>query len=559
MRRRGVLVAEGTPLKARISFPQDWLQRICLFTLILGIFFRFTHLDQQLYWHDETYTSLRLSGYSAIEVNQDLFDGDVIGAEAFQKYQRPNSQKSVVDTIRTLAIDDSQHPPLYYVLLRWWTQGVGTSITAIRSFSALLSLMLFPALYWLCQELFGYSRSPEKAFLASPAFGQRIAWLAIAITAISPFHLLYAQEAREYSLWGGLIVLWSAAFLRAIRCQTIAAWSLSTVLLVLCLYTQPVTLFIMVGYAAYLLITQRFRVNQTTISGCLSFSAGLLAFSPWLWILMQSWSRTGANWTAVPLPLDILLKTWGLHLERAFVITEGDFGFDTSLVYLTLPLFLTLVSYGFYQLWRQTPLRVWLFVLILTGIVFLVLALPDLILGGQRSTSSRYLVPFYIGVPIAIAYLLSTATLPNLSFVSKTLWKAITAILLSLELCFCILNTQTDTVWTKGINYNLGSVAKILNASPNALLVSHSFGINFGSLFALSYQTSPTVKYQLVDGWFTPDYQNVPKIPQGFRDVYLFNPSDRFRQQIERQENKKSELLFKDFHLFLWHLKNQSS
>jgi uncharacterized membrane protein len=556
MRRRGVLVAEGKPFKVQIGIPQDWLQRLCLLALILGIFFRFTHLDQQLYWHDETYTSLRLSGYSAIEVNQTLFAGDVIGSDAFQKYQRLNSEKTVIDTIRSLAIDDSQHPPVYYVLLRWWTQGFGTSITAIRSLSALLSLILFPALYWLCQELFVHARS-AKAPPPSPALGQRIAWLAIALTALSPFHLLYAQEAREYALWGGLIVLWSAAFLRAIRCQTIAAWSLATVLLVLCLYTQPVTLFIMVGYAAYLLIIQRFRMNQTTISGCLSFSAGLLAFSPWLWILMQSWSRTGANWTAVPLPVDILLKTWGLHLERAFVIPEGDFGFDTPLVYLTLPLFLALVSYGFYQLWRQTPLRVWLFVLILTGMVFLVLALPDLIGGGQRSTSSRYLVPFYIGVPIAIAYLLSTATLPNLAMVTRTFWKAVTGTLLSLALCFCILNTQTDTVWTKGINYNLGSVAKILNASPRALLVSHSFGINFGSLFALSYQTSPTVKYQLVDGWFTPDFENVPKIPKGFRDVYLFNPSDRFRQIIEQQENKKSELLFKDFHLFLWHLQNR--
>lgn len=535
---------------------QNNLKRVLILTLVLGIFFRFINLDHQVYWHDETYTSLRLSGYSAIEVNQTLFDGDVINRDAFQKYQRPNSEKAISDTVHSLAVDDSQHPPIYYVLLRLWTQTFGTAITTIRSLSALFSLILFPGLYWLCRELFFQIPSPRRQDVHAKTLGEIASWIAIALIAVSPFHILYAQEAREYSLWAGLIALWTAAFLRAIRCQTWSAWGLSTVFLVLCLYTQPVTLLLMVGYGAYLLIVQRFRLTKNTLAGLLSLVLGALAFGPWLRIIAQNWSRTGANWTSVPLPLDILLKTWALHLERFFIIPEGDFGFDTWLIYLTLPLLLGLFVYAVYELCRRTSMRVWLLVLILTGIVLLILGLPDLIIGGQRSTSSRYLVPFYIGLPIAVAYLLSSKLLSSLVF-QRNLGRGAIAAVLSLQILFCALNTQTETVWTKGINYNLPAVANILNTAPRPLLVSHSFGINFGTLFALSYRTEPKVNYQIVDGWFKPDYENVPTLPSGFSDTYLLNPSDRFRQQIEQQTKRKAELVFQDYHLFLWHLKSK--
>jgi uncharacterized membrane protein len=533
---------------------QNNLKHVLILTLVLGIFFRFINLDHQVYWHDEAYTSLRLSGYSAIEVNQTLFDGNVINRDAFQQYQRPNAQKTIGDTVHSLAVDDSQHPPIYYVLLRLWTQIFGNGIATIRSLSALFSLILFPGLYWLCRELCVQNQNPRRQKTTAKTLGEIFPWIAIALIAVSPFHVLYAQEAREYSLWAGLIALWTAAFLRAIRCQTLATWGLATVFLVLSLYTQPVTLLLIVGYAAYLLLVQQFQLTKTTLAGFISLALGVLAFTPWLQIIAQNWSRTGATWTSVPLPLEILLKTWALHLERFFIIPEGDFGFDTWLIYLTLPLILGLFAYAVYVLCRQTPVRVWLLVIILTGIVLLILGLPDLIIGGQRSTSSRYLVPFYIGLPIAIAYLLSSKLVSSSAF-QRNLGRGAIAAVLSLQILFCALNTQAETVWTKGINYNLPTVANILNAAPRPLLVSHSFGINFGTLFALSYRTEPKVSYQIVDGWFKPDYENVPTLPQGFSDTYILNPSDRFRQEIEQQTKQKSELVFQDYHLFLWHLK----
>jgi uncharacterized membrane protein len=530
------------------------LTLVLLLALALGIFFRVAYLDRPVYWHDETFTSLRISGYNAIEVNQSLFNGKVVGVEALQKYQQINPDKTAFDTVRSLAIDDSQHPPLYYVLVRQWAVWFGSSVTAIRSLSAVISLLVFPSVYWLCQELF----AGGTIFLAQKQVANLTSGLAIALFALSPFHVLYAQEAREYSLWTVLTLLTGAAFLRAIRRNTLGAWGIFTELLVLGLYTQPMMLFVAIAFGLYLLVVERFRMNRVTVSGLLSLALGVLAFWPWLNILIQSWSRTGATWTSVPLPLPILLKTWGLHLARVFILTEGDFGFDHWTICVGLPLLLLLVGAAFYSLVRQTPLRTWLFAIALTGSVFVPLGLMDLVMGGQRSVSSRYLVPFYAGIPIMVAYFLSQKLMmwppQGRPFIPQKLWQGLTGLVLSVSLIYCILNTQATTAWTKGINYNLPTLSKLINAAPQPLLVSNSFGIDFGSTFALSHQLEPKVKLQLVDAVSKPDDRNLPKIAPGFSDVFLLNPSDAFRQKLEQQQRQKTQLIFHDVHLVLWKL-----
>jgi uncharacterized membrane protein len=540
---------------------QHGLTLLLVLALLLGIFFRFAYIDQQLYWHDETFTSLRISGYNAIEVNQKLFNGKVVGLEALQKYQQPNSDKNIVDTVRSLAIDDSQHPPLYYVLVRQWTVLFGASVTAVRSLSAVFSLLTFPSMYWLCQELFARE---TKAGVQRPS-ANLISGLAIALLALSPFQVLYAQEAREYSLWSVITLLCGAALLRAMGINTLGAWGLFTVLLTFGLYIQPMMLLVAIAFVLYLLIVERFRINRVTVLGVLSFALAMLAFSPWLNIIAKSWSQTGANWTAIPIPLPILLKTWGLHLLRMFILTESDFGFDHWTTYVGLPLLLLLVGTAFYQLYRQTSLRIWLFVVALTLSTFLPLGLMDLVLGGQRSVSSRYIVPFYGGLPVAIAYILAHnllkwehslrgVTARGVTTVQSKLWQGITALLLSISLLACVFNAQSNTAWTKGINYNLLAVVKLINAAPHPLLVSNSFGIDFGTTFALGRRLDPNVKLLLTQDIVETDVSKLPSIATGVDSIFLLNPSEAYRQKLEQQLQRKTKLVFKDFHLSLWNM-----
>jgi mannosyltransferase len=91
-----------------------------------------------------------------------------------------------------------QHPPLYYLLLRLWMR-FGQSDSWARTLSACASVLNIPVLYLLGRHL----EQRETGLLAA------------LILALSPFHILYAQEARMYALFSlsACLALWALACL----------------------------------------------------------------------------------------------------------------------------------------------------------------------------------------------------------------------------------------------------------------------------------------------------------------------------------------------------------
>ena len=168
-----------------------------------------------------------------------------------QKYQYPSAETSINDTIETLIEEDSQHPPFYFGALTSWVKFFGNSVAVIRSFSAIISLLTFPCLYWLCQELF---RS------------KWVSWTALALTAISPVHVVYAQEARQYSLWIVTILLSSAILLRAIRQKNKINWFIYAATVALGLYTHLFFGLVAIGQGIYVILTERFKFNKVSLS-----------------------------------------------------------------------------------------------------------------------------------------------------------------------------------------------------------------------------------------------------------------------------------------------------
>ena len=81
-------------------------------------------------------------------------------------------------------IEVDQHPPLYYSLLHLWIGLFGTLEGAVRTFSALASVLTVPVFYVGCRRLL----DPSTAAIA------------VFILAVSPFHVQFAQEARMYAL-----------------------------------------------------------------------------------------------------------------------------------------------------------------------------------------------------------------------------------------------------------------------------------------------------------------------------------------------------------------------
>lgn len=221
--------------------------------LVLGIFFRFTHLEDKVYWYDEAITSLRVSGYTEEEVAQHFSEKSVVSVTELQRYQHPDGTRTVIDVAASLAKEDPQHPPLYYGLLHFWFHSIGSSVALARLLPALLSLIAFPCTYWLCQEL----------FVETGIFADKLPiWLTIGLIAVSPFHVLYSQESREYSLWTGTTLLSTAALLWAIRLKTRTSWGIYTLTLVINLYTFLLAGLVAIAHGLYVMLIYGFRQRK---------------------------------------------------------------------------------------------------------------------------------------------------------------------------------------------------------------------------------------------------------------------------------------------------------
>ena len=285
------------------------LLRVLVLLILFGIGLRFFNLDHKLYWHDEVITSARVAGYYSQDFFPKVFDGHLVSVAELQQYQHLTPDKGITDVIHSLRLEDAHHPPLYYLLLRGMSQVWGLSITLTRGVSALISVLAFPALYWLCLELF-----------ASPLVG----WLAMALMATSPLHLLYAQEAREYSLWILTILLSSAALLRAIRVKTVLAWGLYTLTLTLGFYTYLLHTLVAVGQGIYVFGSQAGRHTRVrrayplatvTDSSCLCPGCGVVANT-------YQTVRGNMDWTQQPIPFADLICLWGLNVSYCSWISD---------------------------------------------------------------------------------------------------------------------------------------------------------------------------------------------------------------------------------------------
>ena len=105
------------------------------------------------------------------------------------------------------------------------------------------------------------------------------------------------------------------------------------------------------------------------------------------------------------------------------------------------------------------------------------------------------------------------------------------------------ISSSAEVWWNKASSRNIPEVARIINRSSRPLVVSDSSGLNPGNVISLSHLLDPEVRLRLVID------SELPTIPDGFSDVFLFNPSEFLRRKLE--ENYRIEPVYKSE---LWRL-----
>ena len=204
------------------------------------------------------------------------------------------------------ALEQDGSPPLYYLLLHVWTALFGTSATAVRSLSAVISVLTLPLAWYVARRL----------------VGRRAAAALVVLLATSPFLIRYASETRMYGLLVLLTVVGIGAGTAVVRRPG----------------AGPVLGFGAVTGA--LLLTHVWAFHVVAVTGVLALAAlpfrrspalrllaglalGGLLFSPWLLSFLVQLAHTGTPWAASPgfAVLPLALEAWqGGGQVRAHVL-----------------------------------------------------------------------------------------------------------------------------------------------------------------------------------------------------------------------------------------------
>lgn len=525
-------------------FNTKWLKVLIAIILILGVFFRFANLTEKNYWKDEVFTLLRVSGYTEQEVKEQIYNGQILSIQDLRKYQSPNPEKNIIGTVKGLAKEEAQLPPLYFVMARLWAQLFGSSIAVTRSLAVLLSLLAFPCIYFLCRELFNSSL---------------VGWIAMALMSISPFYVLFAQEARPYSLWTLTSLLSSWVLLRALRVNTKMSWGIYAITAILALYTSPFSLFLIIGHGIYVVAIERFHFNEIVRKYLFSLVAAIFAFSPWLAIIVlrlhQIRGRT--DWSNRPYEHGIieLVFNWFQNITLIFIDFQ-KLSYDWEYFVSVNPFFylvavmpiMALTGYSIYFICRHTSKQIWLFILIWMGSTTLPLILPDLISGGRRSGTTRYLLPFYLVIEISIAYLLTIGiTSTSVKNWKQKLGQITMVALFSIGILSCANISPKKLWWNHDPSRYIQNpdIAVLINQATNPLVITD---VSWDKVMTLSYDLKSDVKFQL------SSKDKIVKPAEGFSNYFLYQPSAHLKETLENNQRYTIKPVYQPDDPWLWQL-----
>jgi uncharacterized membrane protein len=172
------------------------------------------------------------------------------------------AKKPLPDLVLFLARRDF-HPPLYFGLLHF-AMLLDDSVYGIRLVSVIPSVLTMPVLYGLGRRLHSHS----------------VGLLAALLLAISPFNIYYAQEARNYALFGLMATVASYCLVWGLQSSRKVAWTWYGVAAAATVYSNTVAIFVILTHALILVIAL-LSGKQARATGVWALIGGLLVWTPW--------------------------------------------------------------------------------------------------------------------------------------------------------------------------------------------------------------------------------------------------------------------------------------
>ncbi len=183
-----------------------------------------------------------------------------------------NSLGSWVDVAHKTATLDLS-PPFYYYLINIWRSLTGLDATHNQVMLRLPSVFFALSAMWFV------------FLIARKSFNKQVGFLAVALLAINPFFIGFAQEARMYMLLTALVLGAYYFLLKIFKNENLkSSWVFFTIINVLGIYTHNFYWFCLAGLVATSLVFLPWveKKYKLIIYALGSGLATLAVFSPWI-------------------------------------------------------------------------------------------------------------------------------------------------------------------------------------------------------------------------------------------------------------------------------------
>ncbi|MBK1645698.1 hypothetical protein CKO25_13775 [Thiocapsa imhoffii] len=487
---------------------------IVLLGLALITALRLNGLADPIVWHDEVFTLIRIFGHPA-EALGTLFSGNLFTAEQVLAVQHPAASLGWGDSLRALAAHP-EHAPLYYLLARAAATSLPLDpVTAVRGTSAVFGMLLPLAAFALMRLLFG--RGP-------------IPWVAATILAVSPLHLLYAQEARQYALWTLMILVSSAVLQRALARGRASDWWFYGACMTIGLYSHLLFGLMIPLHAVYLWLFSRSAEGggrggpaATWRPWLVSVASAMLLFTPWLLVLVSQFGAAANHtaWMERAVGASSNLGSWVGHLGRSILDLDPTPALTPDLVLIA---FLVGLAVLVYVLRAPRP-EMWLLVLIAVGYLGIVLG-PDLLFGGSRSQHVRYGLPAVMAMQLMLAWVLGTG-IQRGDRRRRWAWLALLLLVLLGGLSQARI-LAAESWWNKHFSAHNSAVARLIETTQHPLVIVSQSGVTTGEMISLAYHLDARTRIWAWDHAHATDFVQ----PGEFDVLLLLAPSQALRDAL---------------------------
>jgi len=497
------------PVSARYSVQRAALA-IAVLAIAIGIFARFDRLDRKLFFQDEAFSLLRLSGHTLGDYEK-LFDGKVRTAGAIAEVMRVTPQHGLGDAFSSIVREEPQRGPLFYLAARLWIDAFGESIAAMRAFPAMLGVLGIGLAYLLGARL---GRAPPLGIILA------------AFVAVSPFHIRYSQQLREYVLVADLTFLSTWLLLRALDRPGWVRWSSYAISLIFSFYASVELVLLALAHGLFVWVTTRASGKRPLAQFALVALAAGLAYAPLVLAELggRHWAQNGVSWEITAYPLSSFLIKWAFNFGAVFY--DHEFA-GVRWAVLLVPVLL-IEAYAYVRVlggaWVDGQIRV--LGLALTAAALIPLVVLDLILRARFEAATRYQVTTWIGAELVVAGVIASA-LASQESRART-WSLVALTYLLACGAFAAFADRSYVVWWDNNEHiSEKAVAAIVSQDRHALVIADDNDYQSTEILVLCRYLAPSTDVMLFHG-------PLPNVTVGREPVYLFLPTAAVRRQLLR-------------------------